>query len=733
MFRRKFAFTRQLDESDCGPACLKMVFDYFGRRIELDWLKEKFEISKAGVSAGEIESVAGMIGMKAMSFRTTIAYLCKEAPFPAILHLDRNHFVVLFKVSRSRGRLYFHIADPAFGVTKITEAKLKERWCNSLGKGIALFFDLSESYQGVSIQEVKRSTFYISFDFVRKYLRQNMRVLLYISLFVGISTALSWLFPVMIKKLVDKAAGVANVKVFWIIMLSQLGLILGQVLSDWSRGYLSVKLSMKLSNSIILDFINKLVTLPIRFFDLKTNADLIQRIEDHSRVESFLSTAIIQNIFQVITYLIFSLLLFWYSVPVFVIFTLLTGLSILIFLLKLRRIKDINYNQFKLNYEFKNNLYEFISGMVEIRLNAAQDHRIKRLQRVVNDLYEGSTRYRLALQSQLLIVRGINMIKTLSIIGFCTYWIGRGTMTIGTMVSINFLSGYLNSSIESVIEFFRSGQDAKLAIERMHQIMNRLPEDSTKVDKLPILDCGTIQLDNVSFKYPGANNKMILKNVSFSIPCGKVTAIVGDSGSGKTTLLKLLLAYYLPVNGEILLGGKKLVEYSLDDWRRGCGTVMQSGYIFSNSIWENIAIGSDVFDEERLIYACQVACIWEFVASLPEKLNTKIGHSGMSLSGGQTQRILIARSVYKDPAYLFFDEATSSLDSINEKNIMRNLKRFFRNKTVVVIAHRLSTVKSADQIIVLNNGIVAEVGDHASLTSSKGRYYELVKNQLNVE
>lgn len=732
MFSFTFPFFRQLEESDCGPVCLKMIASFYKSDIDIAWIKSKFQITKLGVSIIEIEEISKELGFEAVSVKTTMAYLKEEKPIPCILLLGQEHFVVLYKVSTAkRGKPFFYIADPAYGVIKLTEEKFREMWASDASTGIALFLQpLSKFYE--YNHKAGKKPFHNSWIFIKKYLTPYKKYLVYVSFFLAITTTISWIFPAMIQKMIDNGIALKNRNIVWTVLFLQAALIIGQALSEWCRSLFSVKLSMQLSSAIISEFVNKLVRLPIRFFDYRTHSDIIQRIEDHSRIESFLTNTFIQNIVQVITYIVFSVILFAYSIKLFLIFNLLTALSVIGVIYFLKRIKQVNYNQFKLNFEYKNRLYEFINGMVEIRLNVAQKNRVGNLNNIITKLFIENTKYRNLIQRQLLLIRTINLFKNLFITTLCAYWVIGKQLDFGVMLSISFMIGFLNNSIESIVDFFRSFQDAKLAIERMDEIFTREDEITQFNNLKKVKDVHEIVVKNVSFKYPGTYSPFVFNDISLNIPKGKITAIVGASGSGKTTLLKLLISYYLPTNGEIYVGDTKLEKMDSDNWRKNCGIVMQSGYIFSASIEENISLVNNTIDYTLLEKACEIACIKESILAMPHKYKTKIGESGISLSGGQIQRLLIARAIYKNPKFIFFDEATSSLDANNERQIMKNLNNFFINKTVVIIAHRLSTVKNADQIIVLDNGKIAEIGNHQTLTKKRSKYYELVKNQLEL-
>jgi ATP-binding cassette subfamily B protein len=479
------------------------------------------------------------------------------------------------------------------------------------------------------------------------------------------------------------------------------------------------------------------------FFDTKMTGDILQRLGDHKRIESFLTGSTLNVVFSLFNLVLFSIVLLLYNKTIFFIFcigSILYFFWIKIFL-KFRR--QLDFKRFAIASKENTATMQLIYGMQEIKLNSAEQLRRWEWENLQAQLFKLSFKGLSLSQYQQAGVFFINEGKNILITFFVAKAVIDGQLTLGAMVAIQYIIGQLNSPVEQLIGFVQSGQDAKISLERLneiHSLEDEEPADKTFITHLP--ENKTIQINNLSYTYPGAGNDPVLKNISLKIPEGKITAIVGMSGSGKTTLLKLLLKFYENYQGEIKIGsplqsspeggGSSLKYIGPKFWRRQCGSVMQDGYIFSDSIAKNIAVSDEAPDYNKLIPACKVANILSFIESLPLGFNTKIGAEGNGISAGQKQRILIARAVYKNPEYLFFDEATNALDANNESVIMQNLQEFFRNKTVVIVAHRLSTVKNADNIIVLHNGEITEQGTHEDLTFKRGEYFQLVKNQLEL-
>ncbi|MDP1972566.1 MAG: ATP-binding cassette domain-containing protein, partial [Sediminibacterium sp.] len=507
------------------------------------------------------------------------------------------------------------------------------------------------------------------------------------------------------------------------------------------RSWLLLHMSTRINISIISDFLIKLMKLPIRFFDTKMVGDITQRINDHNRIEQFLTGTSLPTLFSLVNLLVFSFVLCFYSIPIFLVFLIGSTLSVgwMIFFLKKR--KELDYARFQRMSDNQNNLFEIITGMQEIKMNDSETMHRWGWERIQAKLFKISVKGLSLAQYQNIGSSFFTQLKNILISFLSAKEVINGNISLGMMLSISYITGQMNGPIGQLFNFFQSAQDAKLSIDRLSELYSMDDEEKENefmpTDELELLSLENdnrstgVILQNVSFQYGGSDSPLVLDNISLLIPIGKVTAIVGSSGSGKTTLMKLLLKFYEPTKGSIYLGKTPLNQISAKWWRRQCGAVMSDGYIFSDSISKNISVQDDI-DKPKLLSAVRAANIESFIEELPLGFSTKIGNTGNGISSGQRQRILIARAIYKDPKFLFLDEATSTLDANNEKTIIENLAGFSAGKTVVVIAHRLSTVKHADQIIVMEEGRIVEMGNHHDLSSSKGKYYDLVKNQLEL-
>jgi ATP-binding cassette subfamily B protein len=735
----KYKFERQFDSADCGPACLKMVAGFYGKDHSLDYLREQCYLTKEGVSLLNISDAAEQIGFKTYLSLITFENLVNDCPIPCILHWDQNHFVVLYNVREQRVNLFskngqstllLTIADPAHGIVTIDRAAFETSWLSGTDqKGAVLVLEPTLSFY--SINSPKESTKHF---FLLKYLKPYKRYIIQLIIGMIAASLISLAFPFLTQLLIDIGVGDKNISIVYAILLSQLFLFLGSTAIGIIRSWLILHINTRISLNIISDFLIKLLKLPIKFFDSKTVGDLSQRINDHHRIETFLTTSLLSFIFSIFNICIFTFVLAYYNLKILLIFLILSAFGVCWILFFQKKRKTLDYKRFSRNKDNSNKLYEMITGMQEIKLFGAENAMRwdwEKLQVKYFNLNVESLSLEQFQQTGFLF---FNQLKNILVSCLAAYEVINNQITLGTLISISFIIGQTNSPIEQFVGFITAGQDARLSMKRLQEIHDKQDEEVLDRDKL-VIDKNLhedIILQNLSFQYEGPNSSFVLKDVNLTIPKNKVTAIVGSSGSGKSTLLKLLLQYYKPTGGNIFIGENSLNKISPKDWRKKCGTVMQDGYIFYDTIANNIALGYLSVDEEQMDKAIRMANLSEFVTQLPLHYATKIGSSGIGLSGGQKQRIFIARAVYKNPQYIFFDEATSSLDANNEKTIIDNLNNFFENKTVIIVAHRLSTVKNAHQIVVLEEGRIIECGNHQSLIKTKGKYFELVKNQLEL-
>ncbi len=728
---KKFPHYTQLDAMDCGPTCLRIVAKHYGKTYSLQSLREKSRITREGVSLLGISDATEAINMRTIGVNITYEQLVKEANLPCIVHWGQNHFVVVYKISKKSETIY--VSDPAEGLLKYTKKEFLKKWLSTKkdgdDKGIALLLEPTPDFYEQEDEKQDKT----KFKFLFSYLKPHKKLV--IQLFLGLLTGslLQLIFPFLTQSVVDFGISNQNIGFIYLVFIAQLTLYIGRTAVDFIRSWILLHISTRVNISLISDFLIKLMKLPISFFDRKMTGDILQRINDHTRIENFLTSTSLNIIFAFVNLIIFGIVLLFYSSKIFAIFlvgSFLYGFWIWIFMKKRR---ELDYKRFSQLSDNQSNVIQLITGMQEIKLHNAEQQKRWEWESIQARLFKVNVKSLALNQYQQAGSVFLNETKNIFISFIAATSVIHGDMTLGMMLAVQYIIGQLNSPVEQMINFMRSAQDAKISLERLGEIHLKEDEetpDETKISELP--EKRDINIKNLSFSYSGSKDDYVLKNINLLVPEKKITAIVGTSGSGKTTLLKLLLGFYPPDEGEIRAGDIRLKNFSIKAWRNKCGTVMQDGFVFSDSIAKNIAVSDEIVDKEKLLHAVKVANIQEFIESLPLAYNTKIGQEGTGLSQGQRQRILIARAVYKNPEFIFFDEATNALDANNEKIIMDNLDKFFKGKTAIVVAHRLSTVKNADKIIVLEKGELIEEGTHEELTKKKGAYYELVKNQLEL-
>jgi ATP-binding cassette subfamily B protein len=734
-------FIPQYNIMDCGPACLAMIANEYGKKYTLKYLREKSFLTREGVSLLGISEAAQNIGFEVITAKINLEELL-DLPRPCILHWKQNHFVVLEQVkgfrkekksikSLFKREIRFKIADPSYGFIYLKEKEFLKYWISDGNDGVGLFLNpTDEFYKQSPPTENKINTKYLV-DLLKEHKKQFswMFLCLLLANLINIS------FPFLTQTLIDKGIAHKNLSIIQLILFSQISLFLGLMTVEMTRNWIVLKVGTVISIKIISDFLAKLMSLPISFFDTKIIGDFTQRIQDNERIESFLTSQSLVTIFSMISFCTFFAILGYYDYTILFVYLFLTIIAIFwsAYFLKKRSILD--FYRFQLKSENQSAFYEIINGAAEMKLNHFQNFKNKEWQEIQQRLYKINTRVLKLQQFQTGGFEIINQIKNIIVTYIAASTVVNGHMSLGELMAVSFILGQMISPLNSITTFFYSFQDAKLSLERLSEVQNHNEEENEKLISLPKANLNSkngIQFKNISFQYVGPKSPYILKNINLFIPEGKITAIVGSSGSGKTTLMKLLLKFYEPTHGELLFNSENINNISPKNLRENCGVVMQDGFIFSDTIERNIATGDEIINRERLEKAVKIANIQGFIEALPFKYKTKIGASGNGISGGQKQRILIARAVYKNPHYIFFDEATSALDAENEKIIHDNLQEFFKRKTVVVIAHRLSTVKNADQIIVIKNGEIVETGNHQELVYNKANYFNLVKNQLEL-
>lgn len=719
----------QHDAMDCGPACLRMVAKYYGRNYSLQYLRDKSYITKEGVSLLGISDAAEYIGFRTMGVTIPYEKLEQEAPLPLIIHWKQNHFVVVYKIKKNK----IYIADPAFGLIKYSRDEFLSGWISDKsegeGKGLALLLQPTPEFYNKTGEKLKRSNFRFLFDYIRPYKAFINQLLLG----VFIASILQLILPFLTQAIVDYGINNQDLNFIYLILISQLVVIISRQSIDFIRGWILLHLTTRVNISLISDFLIKLMKLPLGFFDTKLIGDLLQRIGDHRRIEIFLTTSSLNILLALFNVVIFSIVLAIYSIPILLIFLAGSILYVIWLTIFMKKRRELDFKRFARQSEHQSKLIQIIYGIEEIKLNDAERQKRWEWEQIQASLFNISIRSLSLNQYQQAGAVFINEVKNIIITFIAAASVVNGSMTLGMMLAVSYILGQLNSPIEQMTVFLRTAQDAKISMERLSEIHEKEDEGESEystIEHLPFT--GSIICQDLSFRYEGPYSSYVLNNLTFKIPESSVTAVVGASGSGKTTLIKLLLGYYNPTAGEVRIGEQNLKTIELRSWRKKCGTVLQNGYLFSESIAKNIALGAEKIDLERLLYASKMANISGFIEGLPLGYNTRVGQEGQMLSGGEKQRILIARAVYKNPDFLFIDEGTSSLDANNEKIIMDNLQGFFRGKTVLIVAHRLSTVRNADLILVLEKGKLVESGNHETLTALKGNYYNLVKNQLEM-
>lgn len=730
-----FPIIIQPDSMDCGAASLNMISKYYGKEVNIEKLRELTYLTKDGVSLFSISEAAMILGFKTIGGKITFDKLKKDALLPCIVHWKQNHFVVVYKIKKKgffKKQIRVYVVDPAFGKVSYTEDEFKKDWLstqsNGQEKGVVLLLEPTQAFYSKKTETTNKRSFKFLFSYFLKY--RNFFSQLVIGLMLG--SLLQLIFPFLTQSIVDTGIQNKNIDFIYLVLLAQLMLVVSRMSVEFIRRWLLLHISTRINISLISDFFIKLMKLPMSFFDSKQTGDILQRIDDHERIQDFLTARTFEVIFSIFTFIVFGAVLWIYNLKIFIIFLIGSVLYTAWILIFLKKRRAIDYKYFEARSRNQSKIFQFIQGMQEIKLQNAEQRKRWDWEDVQADLFEINVLALKVKQTQEAGNIFINEVKNIVITIFAALAVINNEMTLGMMLATQYIIGQLSLPIEQTVSFIHDLQNTKISLERINEIHNKEDENSRKQTYPKKNIKKSISINDLVFQYEGPHSKKVLNNICLTIPEGKVTAIVGASGSGKTTLIKLFLQYYKPVVGKITIGGIDLNDINTTFWRNQCGAVMQDGFIFSESIAQNIAVGDGEIDKEKLLNAAKISNIHDFIMELPLKYNTVIGSEGQNLSQGQKQRILIARAVYKNPGFLFFDEATNALDANNERVIVENLLEFYKEKTVIIVAHRLSTVKRADQIIVLDDGKIVEVGNHESLTIKRGAYYQLVKNQLEL-
>ena len=727
--KRRFPTYRQLYLKDCAPACLKIISKYYEKDISIEFVRDLCETTRIGTNLENLSRAAENIGFRTLGVQLSLDEI-EQAPLPCILHWSQDHFVVLYKISKNT----FYISDPARGLVRYTPEEFLKHWIGKQAtpktkQGIALLIEITPKF---NMEEVQTEQSNLSVSFFLKYLKNKKSFLWQLLIGLTLGSLLQLLFPFLTQSIVDVGIVNQDINFIYLILFAQLFLYIGKLSIEILRDWILLHIGTRVKVTMISDFIIKLMQLPISFYDSKLIGDIMQRMEDHERIRILLTSSSLNLVFSIFNIIVFSIILAIYNTSIVFVFLIGTIGYFLWFTLFLKKRALVDTEQFKESINDNTKVIELINGMQEIKLNNAERRKRWTWEHIQVKLYKLDLKSLSISQYQNHGTDFINEIKNMIITVMAANLVIGGKITLGMLLAIMFMLGQLNLPVRLLLQFIREFQDANLSYKRLSEITNKKTEnDRDAVHIADVSDKRSLKIRDVSFSYPGTDT-LSLKNISFTMQQDKVTALVGKSGSGKTTLLKLLLKFYEPSSGTIEIGSTKLKNISNNSWRNYCGVVMQEGFIFDDTLKNNICLSDGIIDTKRLNNAIRISNLSQLIDKLPMGFNTFIGTKGIGLSTGEKQRILIARTTYKNPDILFFDEATSALDTENEKIIVNNLDNHYASKTSLVIAHRLSTVKNADVILVLDKGEIVERGTHHELIQKKGHYYDLVKNQLEL-
>lgn len=731
--KRRFKTFKQLNAMDCGPTCLRMIAQYYGKHYTAASIRNLAGFNRTGVSMLGICDAAESIGLKAIGMKINLEQLLEEAPLPCIIHWDKNHFVVLLSYSL-RGKTKIKVADPALGVVHYTVSEFKKHWLSSLnikGESVGTVLILEptpEFYKKYSERESR-----MGWRSILQNFHQSRWDLIRVLFALLLSSIFQMIFPFLMQSIIDIGINGQNLSYITLVLAAQLILIFSRTIVDFIRSRLLLKISININLRILSRFWLKLTRLPLTYFERHHTGDILQRIGDNKSIQAFFTGPALATLFSLFNFFVFSAVLLTYSSSIFLVFSIGSALYFFWIQLFLKVRRKLNYQSFKLAAQENAVTLQLVEGMREIKLNNAEQMKRWNWENMQIGLFKLQFKSLSYSQWQQAGAILINQGKDAIITFLVAQMVVHGTITLGAMLAIQYILGQLSSPVDQIVTFIQALQDAKISLERLNEVHELEEEEKQEASIRNLPEDSSISLEGVSFTYPGNSHDHVINKIDLLIPSGKMTAIVGASGSGKTTLMKLLLKFYDQYQGDIKIGGTPLRYISTSFWRQQCGAILQDGFIFNETIAQNIAVGAEQIDHHRLIQSCKTANILSFIEGLPHGFSTLLGSEGIGISQGQKQRMLIARAIYKNPSFLFLDEATNALDAHNERTIVENLEGFFRGKTVVVIAHRLSTVKNAAKIVVLDKGKICEQGTHQELTRMKGKYFELVKNQLELE
>ncbi|KMQ62452.1 ABC transporter ATP-binding protein [Chryseobacterium sp. BLS98] len=728
---KSFPFYKQPDAKDCGPTCLRIISKYFGREIPLQHIRKLSETTREGSNLAGLSDAAENLGFNTLGMKINFEVLKNDTPLPCIVHWRKSHYIVVYDVDVKSNSVY--VSDPGYGLITYAKEDFIKSWIGenadeTTEEGVILALETTPLFFKNKFEKKENKA---SLSFLLKYLVKYKRLVVQLIIGLLIGSLLTLIFPFLTQSIVDIGIKSQDLNIIYLILLAQVMLFIGKMGFDIVRSWILLHLSTRINISIVSDFFIKLMKLPISFFDTRMTGDILQRIDDHHRIEQLLTNTSLNILFSVVNLVVFSAVLFFYDYKLFLVYLLGATLYMMWVLFFFKKRKLLDYEKFGQMSQERSKVIELINGMQDIKLHNAEKKKRWGWEAIQIEIFKLRMKSLSLEQWQSVGGNFINQIKDVFVSFLSAKLVISGNLTLGMMLSVQYIIGQLNSPLLQLIEFIKQSQDAKISLERLGEIHDKEDEETETEQYISVIPEKDIILKDVSFRYIGSED-YVFENLNLNIPYQKTTAIVGASGSGKTTLLKLLLKFYEPIIGDVMIGDLKLNKVSPRFWRDNCGVVMQEGYVFNDTIVENIAVGEDSVVQEKFNQAIEIANIKDFIENLPLKENTQIGNEGVGMSGGQKQRLFIARAVYKSPEYIFFDEATSSLDAKNERIIMENLKQFFKGKTAIVIAHRLSTVKNADKIIVLDKGKVVEEGTHNDLVTFQGEYYRLIKDQLEL-
>jgi len=728
---KSFPFYKQPDAKDCGPTCLRIISKYFGREIPLQHIRKLSETTREGSNLAGLSDAAENLGFNTLGMKINFEVLKNDTPLPCIVHWRKSHYIVVYDVDVKNNSVY--VSDPGYGLITYTKEDFIKSWIGenadeATEEGVILALETTPLFFKNKFEKKENKA---SLSFLLKYLLKYKRLVVQLIIGLLIGSLLTLIFPFLTQSIVDIGIKSQDLNIIYLILLAQVMLFIGKMGFDIVRSWILLHLSTRINISIVSDFFIKLMKLPISFFDTRMTGDILQRIDDHHRIEQLLTNTSLNILFSVVNLVVFSAVLFFYDYKLFLVYLFGATLYMMWVLFFFKKRKLLDYEKFGQMSQERSKVIELINGMQDIKLHNAEKKKRWGWEAIQIEIFKLRMKSLSLEQWQSVGGNFINQIKDVFVSFLSAKLVISGNLTLGMMLSVQYIIGQLNSPLLQLIEFIKQSQDAKISLERLGEIHDKDDEETETEQYISEIPGKDIILKDVSFRYIGSED-YVFENLNLNIPYQKTTAIVGASGSGKTTLLKLLLKFYEPIIGDVMIGDLNLNKVSPRFWRDNCGVVMQEGYVFNDTIVENIAVGEDSIMQEKFQKAIEIANIKDFIENLPLKENTQIGNEGVGMSGGQKQRLFIARAVYKSPEYIFFDEATSSLDAKNERIIMENLKQFFKGKTAIVIAHRLSTVKNADKIIVLDKGKVVEEGTHNDLVTLQGEYFRLIKDQLEL-